>query len=299
MGMFNRLVFAGTELCIYRDDLNHPTVSGNKLHKLSPNIEFAKANGCREILSFGGPYSNHLHALAWACLDAGLSSVGAVRGELDESLTPTLNDCQKWGMKLIALPRKDYRYYQEVLSNVKKPCMACDLDLGAITQGLAQLDNTLIVPEGGSNVLAIESVADAYRDIFRQVECQGVTHVVCATGTGATLAGLCKAAPEHVKVIGMQAVAEGNATLKRINTWLGYKPSRLDIIEAHLGRFGKMPPMLLEFMEQFESQYHIELDPIYNGKAMLKLMQSIDAGDFKSVDKILFIHTGGLQGKRH
>ena len=123
---------------------------------------------------------------------------------------------------------------------------------------------------------------------------------MCATGTGATLAGLYKAAPDSIDVIGVQAVAEGDATLARIQGWLGAKETvpRLTIQEGHLGRFAKIPAKLMTFIHDFERQYNIPLDPVYTGKVMFKLSNMIEAGYFNSEDKILFVHTGGLQGKR-
>lgn len=292
--MFTSLSLSGIEIIVFRDDLNHVTVSGNKLHKLAPNIEAAKAANCSRVLSFGGPYSNHLHALAWACKESGLDSVGVVRGELHSSLTQTLIDCQNWGMQLIPSSRSDYREYQEVLSSFTEPCLASELNLPL----LGNSSKTLVVPEGGSNKVAIESLAKAYSDVFNSTEVIGVTHGVCATGTGATVTGLYQAAPEHVDVIGMQAVAEQGATLDRVQGWLGGHTKGLMIEESHLGKFGKIPSALIEFIEEFEAQYSIPLDPIYTGKAMLKLSQMIAAGYFKATDKILFIHTGGLQGKK-
>ena len=296
--MLSTFLFSGVEVLVYRDDLNHPTVSGNKLHKLTPNIEYAKERACSTVLSFGGPYSNHLHALAWACKEAGLSSIGFVRGELLDGLTPTLSDCQKWGMTLIPLSRKVYRECQGNFSAFDEPYLASDVDLQDHLQISTDLDRTLIIPEGGSNAIAIDSLSKAYRSVFNSLDCQGVTHAVCATGTGATVAGLYKDAPETVDVIGVQAVAEGEATINRIKKWLGNNTPRLKIKEGHLGRFAKMPPELIEFIEQFESKYSIPLDPVYTGKAMYKLFELIDSEYFKARDSVLFIHTGGLQGRR-
>ena len=293
------------QLLIYRDDQNHPTVSGNKLHKLAPNLRLAKQLGCETIVSFGGAYSNHLHALAWACKDQGIASVGLIRGELHQQLTPTLEDCQIWGMRLIPVQRKTYRDLQETLRAQSGPCLAQKL----LPKSIAQLPaNTLVIPEGGSNILAIESLAEAYQPIFAQAQYHDVSHVACATGTGATLAGLHKAAPKNVSVIGVQAVAEGRATIERIHGWLNTDSpclessnpelSNLSIVPGHLGGFAKMPVELLEFISQFELQHNIPLDPIYNGKVAFKLSQMDKEGFFKDKDKVLMIHTGGLQGVR-
>ncbi len=292
---FNSLSIEGIQVLIARDDLNHPTVSGNKLHKLIPNLELAKTQNCSTILSFGGPYSNHLHALAWACKESDLSSIGVVRGELHANLTPTLSDCKKWGMQLVPSQRKDYRAYQDTLSAFAGPRLASELPFGTFSD---QPENTLVIPEGGSNKIAIDSLYDAYKKVFSSELGKKTTHAICATGTGATLTGIFKAAPDSVQVIGIQAVAEGEATLKRIQSWLNSEPSRLTISQGHLGGFGKIPSELLEFIKEFEAQHNIPLDPIYNGKAMFKIVQMIKAGDFKQSDQILFFHTGGLQGKR-
>ena len=294
--MLSTFSLSGIKVVVFRDDLNHDTLSGNKLHKLAPSIEAAKARSCSTVLSFGGPFSNHLHALAWASQDVGLASVGLVRGELHDSLTPTLVDCQKWGMQLIPMPRKAYRQNQDLLSSFVEPCLASEIDLKL--KSLADKENTLVIPEGGSNVVAIKSLTNAYQQVFDLVVKQNITHAICATGTGATLAGLYKAAPRHVEVIGMQAVAEQDATLHRIRGWIGNNTPRLTIHECHQGRFGKTTSSLIEFMDNFENQHGIPLDPVYTGKAMYQLVDMIERGYFKENQTILFIHTGGLQGKR-
>ena len=293
------------KIIIVRDDLEHATVSGNKLHKLTPNIELAKNRNCSTILSFGGPYSNHLHALAWACKENQIESIGIVRGELHQNLTPTLRDCKEWGMRLYPCSRKDYRAYQEELALLDTPVLLGhdslidNESMARLTQALPHsAKGILVIPEGGSNVIAIESLASTYRNVFNLDQCKDVTHAMCATGTGATVAGLSLAAPDHVKIIGVQAVSEGSATLERIQSWLGQTPNNLTIVEGHLGGFAKTSPALLESIDEFEAAHNVPLDPIYNGKVIFKVSRMIAEGKFKPSDVILLIHTGGLQGKR-
>jgi len=286
---------------IYRDDLNHATISGNKLHKLTPNLQRALANQCDTVLSFGGPYSNHLHALAWACREAKLKCVGVVRGELHAQLTPTLKDCQDWGMTLLALPRKAYRNYQKQCADRPTRCLASDFQFPELMRELPAPSTTFVIPEGGSNKEAISSLANAYRPLFGYPEYSQVTHAVCATGTGATLAGLRLAAPPQVKVIGIQAVAEGDATRERVNHWLhefANTANRLQIIPGHLGGFAKAPAALTEFIEQFKRERAIPLDKVYNAKVMFQLAKLHAEGYFSAIDQVLIIHTGGLQGQR-
>ena len=142
--MINSLLMSGITVLIFRDDLNHTTVSGNKLHKLAPNIELAQARNCNAILSFGGPYSNHLHALAWACNEQGLASTGVIRGELHKNLTPTLKDCVKWGMRLVPCQRKDYRKFREALSLLKQPCLDSETGLPPFSD---LPETTLVLPD--------------------------------------------------------------------------------------------------------------------------------------------------------
>ncbi len=265
------------------------------MHKLAPNIARAKSLQCSTILSFGGPYSNHLHALAYACKEENFASIGLVRGELHKHLTPTLRDCQTWGMQLIPVSRNAYREYQDTLFGHAETRLASEISTAPFS---TLTEKTLMIPEGGSNASAIDSVSKAYKRIFELPDCQHLTHALCATGTGATLAGLYKAAPDAVEVFGIQAVAEDGATIKRVKGWLKSGSANVVVRSGHLGGFGKIPPHLLTFIEDFETSYDVPLDPVYTGKAMFKLTQMIEKGNFSLTDKILFIHTGGLQGKR-
>ena len=121
-----------------RDDLIHPTLSGNKWRKLKYHLQQAQMLGKGHILSFGGAYSNHIHALAAAGLRLGLRTTGIIRGEGDTVSNPTLKAAKGWGMDLVFVDRQDYRRRQD-------------------PEWLARFedDDTLLVPEGGSSPLAI------------------------------------------------------------------------------------------------------------------------------------------------
>src|ERR1700677_3763009 len=95
-------------LDMLRLDLLHPVVSGNKWYKLRLNMDYAKNNFYKTIVTSGGGYSNHLVATAYAAKRFGLQSVGIVRGKYD-TLTPTLKDCKEQGMELIFVTQEDYK----------------------------------------------------------------------------------------------------------------------------------------------------------------------------------------------
>ena len=81
------------ELFIKRDDQIHEVVSGNKWRKLKYNFQEASNRGFSTILSFGGAYSNHLHALSYAAKMMGFRSIGVVRGNKARTLNSTLSYC--------------------------------------------------------------------------------------------------------------------------------------------------------------------------------------------------------------
>src|SRR5436190_21675011 len=92
-------------VAILRLDKIHPIVSGNKLFKLYYFLEAAQQSNHKTILSFGGAYSNHLVATAFACRQYALKSIGIVRGERPASLSVTLQECENYGMHLKLISR--------------------------------------------------------------------------------------------------------------------------------------------------------------------------------------------------
>jgi 1-aminocyclopropane-1-carboxylate deaminase len=174
------------ELWIKRDDLLHPIVSGNKWRKLKYSLDHALSSGADTIISMGGAYSNHLHALAYVGKVVGLKTLGFIRGEQPETLTPTLCDMQNWGMELFVVSRSDYRLLRQ-----HKGCH--DLP------GLKPQQYWL--PEGGAQALALKGLAELVNEIDVPYD------ILCTPcGTGATLAGMIDAAPEQVSVMGFAAL---------------------------------------------------------------------------------------------
>ena len=277
-------VSRGIKLSVWRDDLNHPLISGNKLHKLSGNLNAAKAQGFHQILSFGGPWSNHLHALAFACQEQGLKSVGIVRGELPEPLTDTLRDCQQWGMTLIPWSRQQYRqkHQPEVLEQV-----------------LEDIGPSYVVPEGGSNEAAVSGFDRVWRHIFQSTD--SISHLVCATGTGGTLAGLIRSVDQPLDLIGVQCVAEGEATEARVLDLVGNHQSPVNWQvdqQGHRGGFAKVDDCLLDFVDQAEATFDLPLEPVYTAKALMRVFELLNEGAFRPGDHVVLLHTGGLQGRR-
>ena len=66
----------------------------------------------------------------------------------------------------------------------------------------------------------------------------------------------------------------------------------------HGGAYARLPSHMAEYMQQFEQQYGVLLDPVYTAKASYALQYMVDNREFDEGSKVLLIHTGGLQGRR-
>jgi 1-aminocyclopropane-1-carboxylate deaminase len=267
------------ELWMKRDDLLHPVISGNKWRKLKYSLDHALSSGADTLISMGGAYSNHLHALAYTGKLLGLKTQGFIRGEQPETLTPTLLDLQSWGMQLTFVSRADYRLLRHYKGGQDLP-------------GLKPRQYWL--PEGGAQTLALKGVAELVNEIDIPYD---TLCVPC--GTGATLAGISEAVPEPVAVLGFAALKNAGFLQADVNALLPRPRTNWQInLDYHLGGFAATTPELMTFIAGFEYQTKIPLEPVYTGKMMYALYDLITKNTFKPGQRIIAVHTGGLQGKR-
>lgn len=263
-----------------RLDAIHPVVSGNKWYKLKHNIADAVARGCDFILTFGGPYSNHLVATAAAAKAFNIKSVGVVRGINNPSnkLTPTLQTCIDYGMSLVHVAKSDFD----------------NVDANELIKSIGmEAERAFEIPMGGAN----ESGRVGCEDIAAYIEAK-YTHVCVAVGTGTTLAGIRNALPVEQTVLGYAPMKKGEYLNDEIRVFLNpdKKESFTIFDNWHGGGFGKWTNHLISFMNTFYKTNQIPLDIVYTGKMMLGILEQLKAGYFPVDAKILCIHTGGLQG---
>jgi len=260
-----------------RLDLVHPIVSGNKWYKLRLNMKHAIERGFKTIVTFGGGYSNHLIATAFAAKKFGFPSVGIVRGKYDV-LTPTLQACKDEGMELIFVSQDDY-------NNKDEPKWARKLAV--------HFDELFIIPEGGAN-----EWGRAGAGLINRFVDTSYTHIILAAGTGTTLTGLRNKLDNKQQILGFVPMKQGGYIAGHIDEHLlpdKNKNWRL-FDEWHFGGFGKWNAELLMFMNGFYTTNNIPLDMVYTGKMMYGLQQMLIADYFDKEDRILCIHSGGLQG---
>lgn len=265
---------------IKREDLIHPFVSGNKFRKLKYNLLQAKEENQKTLLTFGGAFSNHIAAVAFAGQENGFKTIGIIRGdELGDKINenPTLSFARNCGMQLEFVSREEYRLKSETtfLENLKQK-------FGDFYQ----------VPEGGTNALAVKGCEEILTDEDAQFD-----YVCCAVGTGGTISGIINSIIlPHQKVLGFPAL-KGDFLKEEIRNFATNENWEL-ISEYHFGGYGKVSPELIDFINRFYATTQIPLDPIYTGKMVFGVINLIERNYFPENTKILLIHTGGIQGIR-
>jgi 1-aminocyclopropane-1-carboxylate deaminase len=276
------LTAAGIEAAVLRLDLIDPLISGNKSFKLQHHLLAAQAAGCNGLISLGGAHSNHLHALAAAGERLGLRTVGLLRGH--SQVTPTVTDLQRWGMELHWLGYEGYR--QRHREDFWAPWQARYPDL-------------LPVPEGGGGLLGAKGCAALQVQAHAQLADIGWDDFDAwwlAVGTGTTLAGMVLAEGGRRWVYGAMAVGPRHGVHEQVSALCG--DHGYTLLDASRGGFARMDSTLLGFMQACEDEAGIPLEPVYTAKALWALREAVAAGVLVAGRRVVFVHTGGLQGWR-
>ncbi len=268
---------AGVKVFLKRDDLIHSEVSGNKWRKLKYNMAEVSGEKPGTVITFGGAYSNHLAALASLGYIEGIRTIGIVRGdELTPFSSPTLRHCSSRGMELRFVSRSEYR---------KK-------ERGALAGTLlSQIPDALLIPEGGTNHLALKGVGEI-PDECADTGFSPDFYVVPA-GTGGTTAGLLL---RRCAVISVAVLKNAGFLREDIGRWA--PTGLLDLqLDYHFGGYGRYNQELIDFIAWFETQHGVPLEQVYTGKMFYGLYDLIKRGYFAGGTSLMVVHTGGLQGK--
>ncbi|SDC23205.1 1-aminocyclopropane-1-carboxylate deaminase/D-cysteine desulfhydrase [Acinetobacter boissieri] len=265
-------------LDIKRLDQIHPFVSGNKFFKLKYNIQEAVRLKKSSVITFGGAYSNHIVATAYAAKQNQLKSIAIIRGDelADKPRNITLTQAQAFDMQFNFVDRTQYkqRHHPQYLAQLQQ-----------------QYPNSYIIPEGGTNSLAIQGC----QDILTSTEKQYYDFICVAVGTGGTIAGLIESTTPDTHILGFSAL-KGDFLKQNIQD-ITAKSHWTLLSKYHFGGYAKITDELIGFINTFEQRYVIPLEPIYTGKMMYGIFDLIAQDYFPKNSKILVIHSGGLQGK--
>lgn len=261
---------------ILRLDLVHPIISGNKWFKLKFYIQEALKYKKKGIASFGGAYSNHIVALAYACNQKGLQSIGFIRGENTAPLSHTLTTAASYGMKFRFISREKYSNKNNLLEEYKIP-------------------NWLLVNEGGYGLLGAEGAATIV-ELFKK---RSFSNIICSVGTGTMIAGIIKNSDENQQIIGISALKNNFSIINEINALLteaDKKKTYLINHDFHFGGYAKYNETLINFMNNLWITEKIPTDIVYTGKLLFATTELINNNYFKPNSNLLIIHSGGLQG---
>jgi len=269
-------------ISVLRADLCDPLLSGNKYFKLRHNLAVARLAGHDTLLSFGGAWSNHLHALAAAGQRFGFKTIGVVRGEPGQELNACLQDAQDFGMHLHFVTRSSYRErhapdWHAQLQELFGPCF--------------------IIPEGGANGHGVRGC----QDLLSPALAAQYSHVLLACGTGTTMLGLISSIA--IPVLGVQVVKGSRYLEQEIRAGLvryglqALAPWQI-LDQFHRGGYARTDAVLMQSLDRLEADTGLPLEPVYTGKVFMALQALIAAGQFAAGSRILVVHGGGLQGRR-
>ncbi len=276
----DEITFYGRNIQLIRYDLLHPQYGGNKWFKLKFNISRAIKENKKYIISFGGPYSNHLYSLAAICRDAGLSSVGIVRGEAHYVKNETLDFCREAGMEIIHISKKEYDNRFE--SSFKEKLFQ-------------RYPDAFIIPDGGANAEGMKGAAEMCNSFP-----EGVKHVFMACGTFTTVCGVLTALPTGVTVWAVPVLQAESWALSHVQNTLQELHFDGDkqlsncrfLYEYHFGGYARTTALLHQLKNEWNETYHLNLDEVYGAKLFYALKDTITQNRINANEPIAVIMCG-------
>ena len=280
----------GLNIFIKRDDLTGLGLGGNKIRKLEFLLADAKAQGAEIVFTTGGAQSNHAMLTAAAAGKLGMKAVLVLkkRGVTDCVGNQLLE--RLMGTEVRFVDTDDYADIYEEMDRLGK-------EMGRPYYK---------IPCGGSNALG----ALGYVACAKEIAGQGlhVDHIVCAEGSGGTMAGLALGAKLYLpgtKVHGMMVDSDPfdqitPALMGEAASLLGIAPEITP--EDYLLRDMCGPGYAIPSeagnaaVSLLAEREGIFLDPVYTGKAFAGLLELAEEGAFAPEDTVLFLHTGGAGG---
>ena len=256
----------------------HPEYGGNKWRKLKYNLKLFFEEKHSHLITFGGPFSNHIAATAAICRDQKIPCVGIIRGEMIDDNNPTLNKAKEDGMILHHIPKEEYRLkekselFQKLVKNYENP---------------------LVIPEGGNNDLGRHGM----KDLMNEIDEQEIKfdYIFVAAGTGTTASGIIRYCRWDSRIM-IVNVLKNPSLQQEIESHVSDQKNWEILSDYHFGGYAKTTEELQDFANAFYQEHEIKLDPVYNAKMMYAGMDLIKKEKISKDSNILAIHTGGHQG---
>ncbi len=288
---------AGPQIYIKRDDCTGLATGGNKTRKLEFILADALDKNASLVVTVGAIQSNHARQTAAACAKLGLKCLIILEHRLknapkiyETSGNVFLN--KLFGAELIYCPK------DEVIEDYADQI---------IDERTLKGEKPYFIPVGGSNHFGELGYIECMREIIENQNQDSFSHIVLATGSGGTQAGLIAGKTIYqsdTKIIGI-SIARDKSTQETkvyqlaLNSlkYVQYDaPLREDVIveDGFVGTGYAEPTQgMRDALSLMAIKEGILLDPVYSGKAFDGLVGLIKSNFFKPSDKVLFLHTGG------
>ena len=280
----------GRTIRIKRDDLCGVALGGNKVRKLEYLLADARERGCDVVFTTGGAQSNHAMLTAACAAQLGMRAILLLkaRGVTDHRGNQVLNTIYGADVRLVDTDR-----YDDIYDEMHR--------LG--DQLEAQGHRCCYIPVGGSTPLGSVGYVSCVEELAAQAE--NVGHIVSATGSGGTTAGLLLGAGVHLpnaKVTGIGVdddrfeeivprLAQGAAELLDCGPFR--HPGDFEMV-YHVGAGYAVPnPEDTPYIRELARTEGILLDPVYTGKAWAGMLRLLREGYFTGEGDVVFVHTGG------
>ncbi|WP_035952052.1 1-aminocyclopropane-1-carboxylate deaminase/D-cysteine desulfhydrase [Parafrankia sp. EUN1f] len=278
-----RLTARDVRLLLKRDDLIHPDVPGNKWRKLTHNLTAATDADHDTLLTFGGAYSNHIAATAAAGWHLGFATIGMIRGEEHHPLNPVLATAAARGMRLSYLDRTRYRSRDD-------PALHAELH--------DRFGRFYLLPEGGSNTLAVRGCAELAAELLTQVP--DVDVVFVPAGTGGTLAGLAAGLAEPAgrrrRAVGVAVLRggflPGDVAALQQATFGAVSANWTVVEDFHCGGYARRSATLDGFIADFADRHGVVLDWVYVAKMLHGIFAMAGDGRIAPGSTVVAVITG-------
>lgn len=266
---------AGVGVWVKRDDLFHPYAGGNKFRKLRDWLTPQRLHGKKGLLSFGGPFSNHLVATAVFARQLGLPYRAVVRGHAVDN--PVLDFLRDRGAEVVFADRAAFEAMQRETHA-----------------------DWLLIPMGGAGHPGLGGVATILEEA--RVQCPvAVTHIAVAAGTGTTAAGLARALLPGERLLVFPAIRlpDAEGWFSGVMAGVGVRSAGAITVDGRAaGRgFAKYDPAMWPQLQHWQRDTGILWDPVYTGKMVQGVWQLLEEGFFPAGAQIVLVHTGGWAGR--
>lgn len=291
----------GTNVRIFvkADDRTGLGLGGNKVRKLEYELAPERLAGVTELVTAGGPHSNHCRVVAAAAAQLGLRCTLVINGEAEDPTRGNAYLHRLLGARIVTVPERSDR----------DPAMAEEARRVATAGGKA-----LVVPVGASTPRGTLGYVHAAAEMHRQIDAPGPAWIFVCTSSGGTLGGLilgCALLDWPVRLVGVSA-DEPAALAKDQAVGLALDAARLlgregladsvralsDSVvttDAFVGAgYGVATPAGQEAARVFGARTGLILDPVYTAKAAAAMLAWLRRGRIPASDRVVFVHTGGL-----